>query len=437
MPVLSRFPTAAVSLGAALLAAPAAFAEVPHDGADAVFREAAVICARDDGALWGHTLCGPMLLTDWHDNTVVANQADAGGALKPAGSLFAGVLPASAIVANTPIDWSGTHWTEMIWPLPDDDDKRHVMIAHELFHRIQAGLKFPQGDGGNQHLDSLEGRYLLQLEWRALAKALDAPDAAQRRAATVDALLFRHERYRLFPAAAAEEGALELNEGVAEYTGVMIGLQTPQARTAHALRDLSAFVASPSFVRSFAYATGPAWGLLLNDADPAWRGQIRSGQRLDQLLETALKLPPTAPADVQARAALYDDGSLRAAEVRRDEETRARLAELKARLVDGPVLSLPLVHASFQFNPQTLKPLGEFGTVYPTLKLSADWGVLEVEDGALLNPAAKTAAVSAAGVDPATLKTPAWRLALNKGWVVAPGARRGDLVVKPSAAGAP
>jgi hypothetical protein len=285
-------------------------------------------------------------------------------------------------------------------------------------------------DGGNQHLDTLEGRYLLQLEWRALAKALQAPAAAGRRAAVADALRFRHERYRLFPEAAAEEAALEVNEGVPEYTGVKLGLTTPRARTAYALRDLSAFLQAPTFVRSFAYATDPAYGLLLDRADPAWLGKVRGGQRLDQVLGAALRLPPSAAGDVMARAAVYDDGTLRTREEAREAARQARLAALRARFVDGPVLILPLHHMSYQFNPQTLLPLGGAGTIFPTLKVTADFGVLEVDGGALLDKAMTVAAVSAAGIDPSNLKGEGWKLTLKPGWSVQPGARKGDLVVK-------
>ena len=109
--------------------------------------------------------------------------------------------------------------------LPEGLDQRHAMLAHELFHRIQPTLPiaYPQGDD-NGHLDTLEGRYLLQLEWRALAAALKAPDPAARRTAVSDALLFRAERYGLFADAAKNEGALEANEGIAQYTGVRLGL---------------------------------------------------------------------------------------------------------------------------------------------------------------------------------------------------------------------
>jgi hypothetical protein len=415
----------------AVAAAPARGA-IPPDQAMAIFQEAQGICARDAGALWGRGLCGPMLLVDPNDLTIVANQADAGGVLKPSGPIFIGNLPPSEILANTPVEWSGTRWTELLWPLPDEPDHQHVMLAHELFHRIQPEVGMIRPDGGNQHLDTLEGRYLLQLEWRALAKALPAPAAAGRRSAVADALRFRHERYRLFPEAGAEDAALEVNEGVPEYTGVKLGLTTPQARTAYALRDLSAFLRAPTFVRSFAYATDPAYGLLLDRADPAWLGKVRGGQRLDQVLGAALRLPPSAAGDVMARAAVYDDGTLRTREVAREAARQARLAALRARFVDGPVLILPLHHMSYQFNPQTLLPLGGAGTIFPTLKVTADFGVLEVDGGALLDKAMTVAAVSAAGFDPSNLKGEGWKLTLKPGWSIEPGPRQGDLMAKPA-----
>ena len=422
------------SIGLAGLAAPPAFAAVDPAGAAAIFREAATLCERDAGAVWGRTLCGPMLIVDWTDDTAIANQADAGGVLKASGAGFAGALPPTAMIANSPLEWSGTRWTELLWPLPEDETKRHVMLAHELFHRIQPALGLPQGDSGNQHLDTLEGRYLVQLEWRALARAVGTPDVHARDAAAADALLFRGERYRLFDTAASEEGALELNEGVSEYTGVRIGLATPEARVAYAIRDLSALVPAPTYVRSFAYATGPAYGLMLDQSDPAWRTKLGTGQRLDQLLAAALRLPASNPADLKARAAVYDnDGSLRASELRRDEQARARLAALKAKFVDGPVLTLPLSKASYQFNPQTLQALGQVGSVYPTLRLVAPWGELEVDGGAMLDKAMKVATVSAAGVAPSDLKGPGWHLGLNPGWSLQPGPRKGDLVLQRAA----
>ena len=147
------------------------------------------------------------------------------------------------------------------------------------------------------------------------------------------------------------------------------------------------------------------------------------------MLSAALKLHELPSSVVNAREAAYDP-SLRPREVARDQAKQARLAALKARLVDGPVLTLPLLHASYQFNPQTLQPLGGAGVVYPTMRLAADWGVLEVTQDALLDKAMTVAAVPAAGVSAANPQGEGWHLTLNKGWTLAPGARAGDFVVQ-------
>ncbi|WP_082559770.1 hypothetical protein [Lysobacter sp. Root559] len=429
MDLLSAFSHHRLAVGLAVLLLPSLAPAAP-DPADAarVFAEAEVICRRDGGKLWGQSLCGPILLVDYTDRSVVANVADAQGKLIASGKVFTGTLPESVIIANTPTEWSGVRWTQLLWPLPTEEAKRHVLLSHELFHRIQPALKLTRDEVGNQHLDTLEGRYLLQLEWRALAQALKAPTPAEQRAAVSDAQLFRHERYRLFPQASVEEGHLEINEGVPEYTGVRLGLTDPQARIAFAEYDLSAFVQAPTFVRSFAYATGPAYGLLLDEHDPAWRGKLGAGQRLDQLLSLAMQLPDPDFAALKTRAARYDDGTLRSSEESRDSQKRKHLAELKARLVDGPVLIVPLKKTNRQFNPQTLQPLGELGMVYPTLRLTGEWGALQVESGgALLTQTQAT--VSTDGVNPSATEGDGWRLDLKPGWSVQPGDRAGDLIV--------
>jgi hypothetical protein len=308
------------------------------------------------------------------------------------------------------------------------------MLAHELFHRIQRDVPIPHlGDGGNGHLDTLEGRYLLQLEWRALAKALAAKTPAARKAAVADALLFRAERYRRFPAAERDEMGLEFNEGVPEYTGVRVGLTTPAERTAYAIKDLSSHVHDDTFVRSFAYATGPAYGLMLDRADPAWRGKVKDGPPLWRLLQTDLKLPAPAPSEaaVAARAKVYDDGTLRAFEVAREAARQKRLVIYRAALVEGPVLSLPLAKANRQFRPSTLVGLDDLGTVYPTLRLTDAWGALEVSggNGALIYRGFARATVSLAGADASGLKGDGWSLTLNPGWSVKPGPRPGDMTL--------
>ena len=429
----TRLAFAALACLATMATTPARAAPDPAAAA-ALFEQAQALCAADAAALWGQPLCGPILLVDPSDRAVVANQADPGGVLAARDGVFVGVLPPSAMLANTRVEWSGQAWTQLLWPLPMEPALLRVFVVHELFHRVQPELGLARSETGNRHLDSLEGRYLLQLEWRALARALMADEAQARGERIADALAFRAQRRQLAPTAAADEAALEINEGLAEYTGVRIGLAGDEARRAYAVYALARFLEAPSFVRSFAYASGPAYGLLLDDADPDWRGRLDADADLGRLLAAATGIDPAAAeADLHRRAARYDgDGSLRAAELARERDRQARLAAWRASLVDGPVLLLPLSRPGFQFNPQTLAALDELGTVYPDLRLTDGWGELLVEDGAALVHADRKHASVALPEGGDGRAGPGWRLQLAPGWVLVPGPRAGDLAVQPA-----
>jgi hypothetical protein len=258
----------------------------------------------------------------------------------------------------------------MVWPLPSEMRQRETLIAHELFHRIQNQLKLPKVEGGeNAQLDTVDGRYYLLLEWRALSRALQASTDEERRKAVADAVLFRAERYRLFPGADAQEQALEVNEGLAEYTGVRVGNPTPEEQIKAALNDLSSHRDDSTFVRSFAYATGPGYGLLLDRYLAGWHDQLRAGQGFDALLRNALHIP--LPANLQLlakrRATQYDGATLRTTETERESRRQQIVAGYRARLIDGPVLTLQFRHMHVQFDPRNL----QFGRCWDGLPESA------------------------------------------------------------------
>ena len=171
---------------------------------------------------------------------------------------------------------------------------------------------------------------------------------------------------------------------------------------------------------------------MLDQADPHWRGRLIAGSGFDQLLLAADKvtLPTALDTTAKMQALRYDpDGVLRTAEITRDAARRMRIASLKAKLVDGPVLVAPLKQADVEFKPSTLQPVGDYGVAYPTARVSAPWGVLEVSRDALLDKEWNTVAVSAAHVAVGGLVGDGWTLKLTPGWAVVSGARPGDLKI--------
>jgi len=238
-------------------------------------------------------------------------------------------------------------------------------------------------------------------------------------------------RYQLFPSAASEEKTLELNEGVAEYTGVSVGNRTHQAQIEAALADLAARARDDTFVRSFAYATGPAYGLLLDKYSPGWKQQLRSAPSLNDLLQSAahMRRPRNVTAAAAERAKRYGGAALRSAEIEREKKRQEILAINQAKFIDGSVLVIPLHHMNIQFNPRSLQPLGKSGTVYPTMRISADWGVLEVQNGALMRPDWGAVTLVAPTETAGTLKGDGWILELKPNWKITPGTRSGDFTL--------
>jgi hypothetical protein len=354
--------------------------------------------------MWGVSICGPTMIVDRQTRAVVANEA------APA------TLPKEIGIANTAVDWNGKRWTMIVGPLPEDAFARKALLAHESFHNVQQKLGFPSTGPSNAHLDSIEGRYWLQLEWRALAKALRGDRQAVR-----DALAFRAKRRSLITAAAKDERELEMHEGLAEYSGVAFAEPDVSKRAPHLVGKLRDAEATPTFVRSFAYASGPAWGTLIEMKRSRWTRAAKASDDLGNLTADAWHV--AAAADVDARAVAYGGAELLIAERERDARKHATLREFRARFVEGAHLTIPLKHMSFEFDPNKSQPFESFGTVYPTLTARDDWGSLVVHrGGALIASDWMSIVVPAETRDDYTLT-------LNDSWTIVPAGRAGDVTI--------
>lgn len=431
-----------ISCAIGLLAGPAAFTAkatsstqtIPTAQAAAGFAEAHTRCREDGGKLWGHTLCVPMMFADRANREAVLNQP-AEGAVKD-GSVYRLTLPSNVVIANTSIEFQGKRWSMLMWPLPTNPTLRAIMLMHESYHSIQPALGL-QGSGGlgkNIELDSRRGRIWMRAELAALRVALLA-SGKQRKQALADALVFRVYRMSLWPHAQTDEQGLELNEGLAESTGIDASQHSIGARIAAAIHDIDSVEKDRSFVRSFAYATGPAYAELLDAVQPDWRRKVTPEFAFGRAAAAAYHMAMPKPDRNLAMAAImkYGGKQIFAQEDARAEMTAARNTRFTKALIDGPTLTLPLAKFSIFFDPLQVYSLPGHGSVYQTLSLGDAWGNLKVHgDGmALISPTFSSVTVP---LD----KTPTgaqvigndWSLTLNKGYTFHPDPhRKGSFIV--------
>ena len=367
-------------------------------------------CAADRPETWGRSLCGPLLLGRWGSNAFVASQQAADGSLTPIGRWWHGTLPPGRFPANTAMAVAGTDWSMVVLPLPTDDAIATALLAHEQFHRIQPALGHAQANPANAHLEEADARRWLRLEWRALAKAA-GESGAGRCTALRDALAFRAARHAPYLGSDSGEVLLERHEGLAEYTGQRL------AGLAHdgALPRLATYLGQaerfPSYVRSFAYATGAAYGLMLDRVARGWQHALHSGEGPAALLVERLECADSGE-PLAARARRHGGDELAAFERHRADSLAAIRDDYLRRLVDGPAFASPEGELRFTFDPNRVFPLGSHGVVHPAGNFSGPWGSLQVEaGGALVSPDYRSVRVAlpADGVSK-------WTLTVAEGW---------------------
>ncbi|MEO5815953.1 MAG: hypothetical protein ABIT20_11805 [Gemmatimonadaceae bacterium] len=363
-------------------------------------REATTACQQDAGALWGRSLCGPIALVDRRTRQVIANDTNP---------------PRGAVFANTSVTWAGRSWAMVVLPLPTDRFDRVALVMHEVFHREQAALGLAGMDPPNNQLDQRDGRRWFRLELRALAAALETDDRTAR-SHIEDALSFRARRRALYPLADSLEPALEMQEGLAEYTGDRIAMTLTGETASRVARRVREFQSTPTYVRSFAYATGPALGLLLDRFAVGWRDELARTPDPARILARRMRFQP--PRDAERRARRYGVAAIDRDEAARDAARRGPMRAYRKNLVDGPVLTLTQSSLNRNFDPQSLVGFDIMNTIYPTGVFSAAWGSLEVTSGGTL--VANDFGRIQVGA-PAAMPSPDARVIRGDGWVLTLG----------------
>jgi len=293
---------------------------------------------------------GPLLFIDPNTRQIYANEPDIYGLLKSNRSLYTGILPDDVPIANTALEWGGKSWAMIMLPLPSDYSDRLTLIIHESFHREQPALGFEANNPDNPHLAQKDGRIYLRLEFEALKQSVLSFLEEERSSQNIiemnqhltNALLFRKYRWTLYPEAENAENLLELNEGIAEWTGLILSERDNIQLRLYFEQGLFDFHKMPSYVRSFAYYTIPAYGYLLSQKDENWNKNVSQETNLTEYFISAFAI--NIPSDLQNTIDniwdIYNASSILQEEIMRETETGTLIAYYKKIFLETSPLEI-------------------------------------------------------------------------------------------------
>jgi len=377
------------------------------------------IATQNNYELWNKDLYGEMLLVNPETRDIYANMPDDAGLLKKEGTIYKGILPNEINFANTAIDWNGKSWAMIMLPLPKDKQARINLLSHELFHKAQPSLGFVINNVDNNHLDQKDGRIYLRLELEALEQAYLSESSVEMKKHLTDALIFRKYRNSLFPGSNTTENVLELNEGIAEYTGQIISGRNNEQKIENFEKSLSMFIGYPTFVRSFAYQTIPIYGFLLMDSKKDWNKDITVQTNLIDYFIKAfnIKMPMDLHKSVIEMGDKYNCKTIVDEETKRDEINKKLISEYKTKFIEQPHFDIQLEQMQFSFDPRNIMPLEDKGTVYPNIRITDKWGILTVESGALVSSDWKKVSLSKpTDISDKRIIGEGWSLELEEGY---------------------
>lgn len=343
------------------------------------------ICDRDDGALWGKNLYGPLMFVDRSNRRIVANMPDKDGLLKGKDGVFTGLFPKDLLLNNTPVNFGSTLFALAPLPPEEDDYRIKTQAIHSLFHRFQTMAGTSAFGYNTNNMDEREARLWIKLEWKALRKALTT-EGEEQKVAIRDALIFRGANRELYKKYARDENLFEDYEGLTTFTYTQLCTGSRDEFRARILEILDNIYSMQSYSRSYGFVHGALYASLLNDKGFKF-SEIRTkeidlGSTVMHMY--GIELPAICRDVAGSLAVNYNVAEINAEEDRRLADLRESLHEQISEFTDKPVVFIELESPYFDFEPEDIQSLDTVGILYKSIRISDNWGKLTVTKGGCL-----------------------------------------------------
>lgn len=334
--------------------------------------------------VWGKSLCVPLIILDRGSLTAVSSHGDPKKQFKHVNNVYVGTYYGNPVYANTSFEWDSMKWSMVLWPLSDALNDRKRLLFHEAFHSVQESLGFKMTNSVNDHLDQESARVLLRLEWAALLKSMEDNKYSKLHLAV--AVQLREERFKKYKDAKEKERALDISEGLAEYTGTKLQGLSQDETIKYFEHRLSKLTEVPSLIRSSAYYSGPLYGYVLDSCNANWKQGLYHEKDFGKLIIKYCGISRSKSKEKLNLANLTDYGFN---EISSFEKQRALILKNKIKIYLGKFeqegrIEVELKSPQAIFNPYGILSVNANKKIYETFEVTDEWGHFVANAGALV-----------------------------------------------------
>lgn len=326
------------------------------------------ILAEDDGRLWGIPLPTDNLLV-MMGNTIYSLKQIPNSKTNDSVIFFREISGNTLSSTNTVQKYEGEEYATVLAAYLSDSSST---IIHELFHLVQNKHIVLNGLPVN-YLDEYDAHEWLRLEYQALRNCINSINRKSGRDTILlfasDAFTYRKIRQTRYKSYLEKETEIETSEGLATYTGYK--LSTYPNLFDIAIKEINEREQANTYTRSFAYATGLAYGLIFDYLGLDWRHGLDKVYNFLSIYETLL-LKDSLTVRTQGLFEMNERNNFK--QIHREEEARKAIVEKNIAYYNDlffvkPSLSVRLKDSLYgtSYDMNSILVLKEKGIVFPRI----------------------------------------------------------------------
>lgn len=359
-------------------------------------------------ALWNISLNAPIVIIDHINNKLFFSAIENGSVQPIKEELWDNKIP----LANSFFDYNGRRHVTIIHSafMNSTCEQRINLLSHEIFHLYQKELGIENETSKNYHMDEAQGRALLQIEMKALQQVLSGHSGS-----LSDALYTRAYRQSLYPD--NNEDLYELNEGLAEYTGIKLSVKNIREYVKSKLD----YDISRGYTNAFGYSTGSAYAVILDEIYPEWRYDKELTNGLVYLIK---KVKPQYGGTVEKSELDKLLAKYEYAQIIENEKEELKsfgdIAKFKELLKpETPKLCLANQKINFTYNPNDrVISLGD-AVLLRNMTIMGEWGQVNAKNGIVrLNNWSAFYLLPPTNITANVVQGDSYEIKLNQGWKV-------------------